>query len=107
MKISHRDTRVDDRGDIKVNFYVEKSAGQGFTALIVDVMNGRYKTRLEGATRGYLVIEGSGRFTINGQDFTVEANDLFVINTGDEYEYTGHMKLFEFNVPTTDRSNKE
>ena len=57
------------------------------------------------ATRSYLVLEGSGTFTLNGESSEVKQGDLFVIPDGGEYEYEGEMKLFEFNVPGTTSEN--
>lgn len=107
MKISLKDTKVFDLKDFKAGFYLQKSDGRGFNALLVDCLTGHYKTRLTGAVRVYFVLEGSGIFIINGNSAGAEQYDLFIIESGDEYSYTGTMKLFEFNVPATDASNEE
>ena len=57
--------------------------------------------------RAYLVLEGTGTFTINGIEEIAEQYDFFLISDGDVYEYMGKMKLFELNVPATDSSNEE
>lgn len=107
MKISLKDTKFFDREEFTGNLYVEKADGKGFNALIVDCITGHYKTKLTGAVRVYLVIEGLGTFTINDEAMSAEPFDLFVIESGDTYDYKGKMRLFEFNVPATDSSNEE
>ncbi len=107
MKISLKETEAFDRGEFKGNLYVQKKDNKGFNALLVDCLTGHYKTRLSGAVRMYLVLEGSGMFIINGDSTEAEQYDLVIIESGDEYSYQGTMKLFEFNVPATDASNEE
>ena len=107
MKIALGDTEFFDRQAFSGNVYVGKNADKGFNALLVECLTRHYKTKLTGATRVYLVLEGSGVFTINGQRDNADQYDLFVISDGDSYEYEGRMKLFEFNVPATDGSNEE
>ncbi len=107
MKISLKDTRVIDVKDFVAKFYVEKKDNKGFNSLLVDCLTGHYKTLLKDARRMYLVLEGSGTFTINGDTTEAEQYDFFILESGDEYLYKGTMKLFEFNVPATDASNEE
>lgn len=106
-RIRFNDTHVADLKDFKAHFYIQKSGGRGYNALLVDCVTRHYKTRLTGAERMYLVIEGEGVFTINGKKTTAAPHDFFIIEDGDTYEYAGEMKLFEFNVPATDGSNEE
>ena len=107
MKISINDARFFDREAFNGNVFVEKKDNKGFNALLVNCISEHYKTKLKGATRVYLVIEGDGYFVLNGKEDTAGRDDLFVISDGDVYEYRGKMKLFEFNLPATDSSNEE
>ena len=107
MKIPLAKTTVYDLKDFAAKFYVEKKDGRGFNALIVDVVTNHYKTKLTGALRMYLVIDGTGTFILNDKEFMAEPFDLFIIQSGDTYSYKGKMRLFEFNVPGTDTSNEE
>lgn len=107
MKIALNQATFFDRGDFCGKVYVEGEAKKGFNALLVECVTRHYKTRLKNAVRGYLVVEGSGTFTINDKKETAEPFDLFVISDGDVYEYEGKMKLFEFNVPATNSSNED
>lgn len=107
MKISVGQTRGFDREAFKGNVYVDKQDNRGFNALLVECVTRHYKTKLKGASRMYLVVEGTGTFTINGTRDTAGPNDLFIISDGDTYEYEGKMKLFEFNIPATDKANEE
>src|SRR3989344_1733317 len=107
MKISLNQTIFFDQGDFNGNVYIDGKEGKGFNALLVECITRHYKMRLKNAVRAYLILEGKGSFTINGQTDTAEPYDLFVISSGDSYEYEGPMKLFEFNVPATDLSNED
>lgn len=78
--------------------YVKDEDKKGFNALRVSV-NGKHPLKkLDESTRVYLVISGTGTFTINGKPEEVQPDNLYVIEPGDEYEYEGQMELFEFNV---------
>src|SRR3989344_2938270 len=107
MKISLTQTEFFDRGEFSGNLYVAKNQKEAFNALLVHCVTGHHKTKLTGAARMYLVLEGEGTFTINDRTETAAKNDLFIIGDGDVYEYEGKMELFEFNVPATDSSNEE
>ena len=107
MKISLKQTNSFDKGDFKGNIYVAKKGGKKFSALLVECITRHYKTRIKGVSRMYLVIEGTGTFTINEQKSTVGPNDFLIVSDGDTYEYEGKMKLFEFNIPAADETNQE
>jgi hypothetical protein len=107
MKISFSETTFFDREAFNGNLYVEKKDSKGFSALIVHCLTRHYKTKLKAATRMYLVLGGEGTFTINDEVQSAQKDDLFIISEGDIYEYEGEMKLFEFNIPATDRDNEE
>ena len=107
MKISIKESRFFDREAFNGNVFVEKKDNKGFNALLVNCVSDHYKTKLTGATRVYVVIEGGGLFVTNGKEEAAELYDFFIISDGDVYEYKGKMRLLEFNVPATDSSNEE
>jgi mannose-6-phosphate isomerase-like protein (cupin superfamily) len=107
MKVPLSDTEVHDRGDFKAHFYVTKDDSKGFSALLVECVRRHYKTRLSRASRAYVVVEGSGTFTVNGKKESAQQYDFFFVGEGDVYEYEGKIKLLEFNFPATDASNEE
>lgn len=96
-----------DKGEFSVNHYIQTEAGLGFNALMVTVKGRRYKTRIKDITRVYLVVEGEGTFTLDGETEAVKKGDLFVIKNGHDYLYEGSMTLFEFNVPGATPANQE
>ena len=106
-KIPLDKTEIHDHKDFVAKFYVKKEDGQPFNALLVECNTRHHKTKLIKATRMYFVISGNGSFTINGRKEEANPNDLFTIESGDVYEYSGKMRLIEVNVPPTDRSNEE
>jgi hypothetical protein len=107
MKVPLSQTKFFDREAFNGNLFVEKKDNKGFSALIVHCLTRHYKTKLKAATRMYLVLDGKGTFTINDEVQSAEKDDMFIISDGDIYEYEGEMKLFEFNIPGTDRDNEE
>ena len=104
-KIPINDAFHFDREGFSGDIYVQTNEGAGYNALIVDVHGRHPKKRMLGATRNYLIIDGTGTFTIDGKQHQVKKGDLFVIPDGGEYEYEGKMTLFEFNVPETTSDN--
>lgn len=107
MKIPLSQSKIHDKKDFIAKFYLEKADSPNFNALLVDCLTGHYKTTLKDATRMYFVVEGSGDFTIDGHKDSADLYDLFIVNSGQTYEYRGKMKLIEVNVPATDKNNEE
>ena len=105
-KISLKETKHFDRKGFSGDVYIDTNEGMGYNALVVDVHGRHYKTGIKGATRNYLVLEGKGTFTLDGETHQVKQGDLYIIPDGHNYEYEGEMKLFEFNVPGTNESNE-
>ncbi len=98
-KITFGQTKRFDKEGFSGNVYIDGSDQQGFNALLVDVHGRHPKKRiLEGNTRSYFVVKGSGTLTLDGEAQEINEGDLFVISAGSEYEYSGNMTLFEFNV---------
>ena len=95
-----------ERDGFSGDVLVDTSQGSGYNALLLDVHGRHYRTGIKGATRNYFVVEGEGTFTLDGKVHQVEKGDLYVIPDGHDYEYGGHMKLFEFNIPGTTRANE-
>ena len=90
--------RFDDEG-FSGNIYIDPNDSLGFNALVVDVHGAHpHKQILNGNTRVYIVAYGTGTFTLDGQEHKAERGDMFVIEAGSEYAYSGSMQLFEFNV---------
>lgn len=104
-RISIETTEHFERDGFSGDKLVNPEDGLGFSAILVNVHGRHPLKRMVDATRSYLVLEGSGTFTLNGELSEVKQGDLFVIPDGGEYEYQGQMKLFEFNVPGTTSEN--
>lgn len=104
MKIEK--TQHFEREGFSGDFYVSNSEKKGFNALRVAVHGKHPRKKMVDTTRVYFVIDGKGTFTINETTYDCNKNDLFVIESGDAYEYQGEMNLFEFNV-SPDNSFKD
>ncbi len=107
MKISLEQAKFFDRGAFNGKAFIDKEDKKGFTLFMVNSITEHYKTKLKGATRIYVVTEGHGSFTINEKKESAEPYDIFLISHGDTYEYSGKMKLLEFNILATDSTNEE
>lgn len=105
QRIALESARHFERDGFSGDVYVEPDAGYGFSALRVDVHGRHPLKRMVDATRAYLVLEGSGTFTLNGESSEVKQGDFFVIPDGGEYEYEGQMEFLELNVPGTTSEN--
>ena len=97
-KISLKDTFHFDRNGFSGDVFVGTEQGSGYNALLVDVHGKHYRTGIQWATRNYFVVDGEGKFTLDGVAHQVQKGDLYVIPDGHDYEYEGNMKLFEFNI---------
>lgn len=88
-----------ERDGFTGDILVPKEAALGFMALQVNV-DGEHplKRMLRGTTRTYYVVDGSGTFTLNGEEVSVDKGGMVVIQPGNEYSYKGTMTLFEVNV---------
>lgn len=104
-RISPAERQHFDREGFSGDIYVNPEDGLGFSALMVDVHGKHPRKKMIDATRSYLVINGTGTFTLNGETQEVRQGDLFIIPAGGNYEYQGTMTLFEFNVPGTTSAN--
>lgn len=106
QKITLDETQAFDAGGFSGQVYVKNEENVGFNALLVTV-NGRHpKKKMVDTVRNYYVIEGKGTFILDGTSHQVKPGDLFIVGAGHEYEYSGSMRLFEFNV-SPDNSFKD
>lgn len=63
----------------------------------VETRHGRIRN--ERSDRLYLVLEGQGRFTVDGDGFDVAAGDVVLVPRGTTYDYEGGMRLFLVHAP--------
>lgn len=66
----------------------------------VDGEHGRVKSKL--SNRVYYVIEGKGKFIINGKSVPVSKNDVVIVPKNTPYNYKGKMKLLLTHTPAYD-----
>jgi mannose-6-phosphate isomerase-like protein (cupin superfamily) len=97
-KISLDETNFFDADGFSGQEYVTREMQAGFNALLVTVAGRHTRKRMIDTTRAYFVVEGTGTFILDEDSHQVEKGDLFIIAPGHEYEYSGTMKLFEFNI---------
>lgn len=66
----------------------------------VDGSHGKVKTTR--SDRVYYVIDGSGKFIIDGEEVEVEKTDVVIVPKDTPYDYEGKMKLFLVHCPAYD-----
>jgi ethanolamine utilization protein EutQ (cupin superfamily) len=66
--------------------------------------HGRVKSLV--SDRVYFVVEGKGRFTINGKTIPVEKTDVVIVPKNTPYDYEGRMKLFLVHTPAFDQEKE-
>ena len=104
-RIRLEDAEHFERDGFSGDHYIKAGEGLGFSVINVDVHGSHPRKRMVGATRTYLVTDGTGNFTLDSQTFDVAKGDFFIIPDGAEYEYQGQMHLIEYNVPGTTSAN--
>ena len=81
---------------------------QDFAVHLLDVYKGHDTFMISKAlTRIYYVIEGSGSFTIDNQNYEVAAGLVIEVPPGLEYSYSGAMKLLLVSHPRWFQGNEE
>jgi len=97
-RIALHETEGFSREGFDGHIYIELP-NANFNALRIDVHGSHPRKKMVGdTTRNYLVVEGTGTFTLGEETFDVQPGDLFIIPPEGEYQYKGQMTLFEFNV---------
>ena len=70
-------------------------------------VNGRHgKVMSKVSDKIYLVIDGEGKFIIDGKEFRVGKSDVIIIPKGLEYDYEGEMNLFLVYTPAYDKGSE-
>ena len=95
-KFSLKDTKRFDKGDFYGLVYFEQNGLEVMEIHVDGVHPEKLIDKVD--TRMYRVEEGTGTFVIDGESYTAEPGDVFVIYKGGKYSYTGKMKMFEVNL---------
>jgi len=81
---------------------------QDFAVHLLDVYKGHDTFMISKAlTRIYYVIEGSGLFTIDNQNYEVAAGLVIEVPPGLEYSYSGVMKMLLVSHPRWFQGNEQ
>jgi hypothetical protein len=81
---------------------------QDFAVHLLDVYKGHDTFMISKAlTRIYYVIEGSGLFTIDNQNYEVAAGLVIEVPPGLEYSYSGSMKMLLVSHPRWFQGNEQ
>jgi mannose-6-phosphate isomerase-like protein (cupin superfamily) len=83
-----------------VGYEFQPLKDQDFAVHLVDVFKGHDTFMVSKAlTRIYYVLEGTGIFTIDNQNYDVAAGLLVEVPPGVEYSYSGSMKILLVSHP--------
>ena len=55
----------------------------------------------------YYIIQGKGKFVIEGKEYPVKASDNIIIPTGTKFYYFGKMKQILITVPAWEEDSEE
>jgi len=91
---------------LEVLSYSEKEDFSFASAATFNVTERHGKCKNTVSNRVYYVIEGSGKFVIEGKEVAVKATDVVIIPKNTVYDYMGKMKLFLVHTPAYDPKNE-
>jgi hypothetical protein len=98
------------------SFALKGLAGYAFEPLrdqdiaihLLDVIKGHDTFQISSAlTRIYYIIEGTGMFTIDNQNYEVAGGLLVEVPPGVEYSYSGSMKILLVSYPRWFQGNEQ
>ncbi len=87
--------------------YNSKEDFAGASAAYFEVAGSHGKTKTAKSDRIYLVLEGKGKFIIDGKITSVQKTDVIIVPKNTPYDYRnegGVMKLFLVHCPAFDQS---
>ena len=97
-KISRKDATRFDQGDFYGLEYFSENNGSGIGVVEVNIDGVHPEKEVDIAVRIYRIEDGSGNFNIDNVSNAAEIGDVFVVQKGHSYSYSGKMKLFEINI---------
>ncbi len=102
-----KDIPVTDRGAYAYSKLIVNDEATPFNAIKITVTGTHPTRRIVHGIRNYYVVEGSGTFVVEKDEYKVEEGTIVTIHPGECYSYNGTMKLFEFNIPTEGKVEHE
>ncbi|MFH1398912.1 MAG: cupin domain-containing protein [Candidatus Woesearchaeota archaeon] len=86
--------------------YNSKEDFENASAAYFEVNGSHGKVKSTNSDRIYLVLEGSGKYIIDGKIVEVEKDDVIIVPKNTTYDYTGKMKLFLVHCPAYDEKSE-
>ncbi|MBD3155814.1 MAG: cupin domain-containing protein [Candidatus Aenigmarchaeota archaeon] len=104
MKFKKKDGNKFEFGGIKGVAITSKEDIESGNVAYIEV-NGRHgKMKNTEEDRFYFVIQGTGKFIIDGEEFGAKKHDVIVVRKNTAYDYEGKMELVLFDTPAFDPS---
>lgn len=101
--IRKKELNKSDYGVIKVIEYITKNNNKNFSLALIELNGKNRKIKNELSDAFYFVIEGDGKFFLNGEEYQVGEGDLVCIPKGTSYFDEGKLKMVSIATPPFDR----
>jgi len=99
MIIKNSNAKKKDHGPMKITEY---KINPDFSSALIEIDGEHGKIKCKNEDRIYFIIEGDGKFIVDGEENLVSKNDLIFIPKNTPYDIVGKMKYLlvcspEFN----------
>jgi mannose-6-phosphate isomerase-like protein (cupin superfamily) len=91
MIIRFPGTNQKTRGPMKITEY---KINPDFSGTLIEIDGNHGKTKCLKEDRIYFIMDGQGKFMINGKEEKVSAKDLVFVPKNTPYDITGRMRYF-------------
>jgi mannose-6-phosphate isomerase-like protein (cupin superfamily) len=102
MIIRHKDTNKKDKGVMKI---AEYKINPDFSGGLIEINGDHGKTKSVREDRIYFIIEGSGKFVIDGKEDEISTEDLIFVPKNTPYNIIGKMKYLLICSPEYKSNN--
>ncbi|TRZ80561.1 cupin domain-containing protein [bacterium] len=96
MHIKYSDTNKKEVGSMKL---AEYKINPDFSGTLIEMDGEHGKIKCIGEDRIYFILEGTGKFIIDEEEYEVSKNDLIFIPKNTPYNVIGKMKYFLLHSP--------
>ena len=106
MKFELKDAHEFSLKDIKGWVYNSKEDFANASAAYIEINGTHGKIKNSLSDRIYYILDGTGKFVIDGKIISVEKTDVIIVPKNTPYDYMGKMKLFLVDCPAYDEKTE-
>lgn len=103
MKFSLKDAKPFSVEEIKGFEYNTKQDFANASVVFAKVKGRHGKIKNVKSDRVYIVVDGEGKFVIDGKETEVKKNDVVIVPKNSPYDYQGNMKIFPVDCPAFEK----